>query len=74
MRTKDFPNLHYVPRTDQDGGITSKSPNRLVKPVYQFAKSLTETSSKVHKLLTYNEMINNLVYGNRWRKAIDKKL
>lgn len=39
---------------------------RLVRPMYKFAKSVTETSSKIRELKTYNKAINNLIHGNRW--------
>ena len=49
------------------GGTTGKNPSDgLVRPVYlEFAKSVTETSSKVREPKTYNEVINNLIHGNR---------
>lgn len=45
-----------------------------VKSVCKFARSLTEISSKVYEPITYNKAIDNLIHGNRWRKAIDKEL
>lgn len=56
-----------VPRTDLDTSLG-------VKIACKLAKSLTEISSKVHKPKTYNEAIDNSIYGNRWREIIDKKL
>lgn len=32
---------------------------------YKVAKSVTETSSKVHEPKTYDKIINDLVHGNR---------
>ena len=54
------------PRTGLSGTIGEKPPDRLVRLVnLKFAKSVTETSSKVRELKTYNEAINILVHGNR---------
>ena len=47
-----------VPRTNLGTGSS-------IKPVCKLAKSLTETSSKVHKSKTYDEAIDNLIYRNR---------
>ena len=35
---------------------------------------MTKTSSKEYELKTYDEVVNNLSYGNRMREAIDEKL
>lgn len=35
---------------------------------------MTEANSKIHKMRTYNEAVNNLIYGRYWRKAIKKEL
>lgn len=37
----------------------------LVRPMYEFAKSVTEISSKMQEPKIYNKAINNLIYGNR---------
>lgn len=50
--------------TDRDKTI-NRSPIGLVKPVHKFAKSVNETNRKVHKLLTYNEAINDPIYRNK---------
>ena len=42
--------------------------------MYKFAKSVTEINSKIQEPKTYDEPINNPIYENRWRKAIDEKL
>ena len=39
----------------------------------ELVKSLTEDCSKVQEPKTYDEVINNLVHGNRWQKAIDEE-
>lgn len=39
----------------------------------ELAKSITETSSKVHISKTYNEAVNDLINRNKWQKAIDKE-
>lgn len=54
------------PRTDLD---TSSS----VRLARKLAKSATKTSNKIHKPKIYNEAIDNLIYRNRWRKAIKEK-
>lgn len=48
-------------------GTSSKNHLRdgLVRLMHKFAKSVTETNSKVQKPKTYNEAINNLIYRNR---------
>ena len=42
--------------------------------MYKFVNSVTETSSKVQELKTYNEVINNPIHGNRWWEVIDEEL
>lgn len=58
------------------GGILGENPlgNWLVRPAHEFAKSVTEISSKVQELKTYDEAINDSIHGNRWREAIDEEL
>lgn len=46
----------------------------IVRLVYKFAKSVTETSHKVREPKTYDEAINDPIYGNRWREGINKEL
>lgn len=48
-------------------GTSSKNPlgKRLVRRTYKFAKSVTETNSKMCEPKTYNEAINDPIYGNR---------
>ena len=74
MRTRGFLDLQHMPKTDQGRETLSNSPDGLVRLAHKLAKSLTKTSSKVRKPLTYDEVINDPVHGNRWRKAIDEKL
>ena len=50
---------------DQLGGTISESPKVSIRPMHKFAKSITETNSKVYKPSTYDEIINNLVHGSR---------
>lgn len=40
----------------------------------KFVKLVIETSSKIRKLMIYNEAISNLIYKNKWQKATDKEL
>lgn len=56
-----------VLKTDLDTGSG-------VKLVCKLAKSLTETSSKIYKPKTYDKVIDNSIYKNKWCKVIDKKL
>ena len=67
MRTEGPHNQIQRLRTDL-GGTSSKNPptEGLVRPVHEFAKSVTETSSKVQELKTYDEAISNSIHGNRW--------
>lgn len=62
------------PRIDLDK-ISGKNPSDgLVKPVREFAKSIIKTNNKVQKPKTYDKVINNLIYGNRWREVINEEL
>lgn len=45
--------------------MTSKNFNKIIKSIYKFAKSVIGTTSKVRKLMTYNKVINNLIYRNK---------
>lgn len=65
MRVKSFRDSKHMSMTDQIGRTTSKSPDRLVRVVDRFVKSVIETKSKVYELLTYNEEVNNLIYKSR---------
>ena len=57
------------------GKTLGKNPtDRLIRPAQELAKSVSETSSKVRELKTYDEAINNLVHGKRWREAINEVL
>lgn len=40
----------------------------------KFIESITETNSKLKEFKIYNEIINNLIYKNKWQKTIDKEL
>lgn len=67
MRTKD-PQDPLTPRLRIDlSGTTGKNPlDKLVRPAYtEFAKSVTETSSKMREPMTYNKVISNPIYENR---------
>lgn len=55
IKTKGFLNPQCVPKTDQGRRIIGKSFDRLGRPMHKFAKSVSETSIKVRKPLTYNE-------------------
>lgn len=43
-----------------------------IKPVHKLIKSLTETSNKVHEPKTYNKIIDNSIYRNRYHEHTDK--
>lgn len=63
------------PKTDL-GGTSGKNPlgDGLVNPAREFAKSVTKTSSKVREPKTYDEAINDLIHGNKWREAVGEEL
>lgn len=42
--------------------------------MYKFAKSIIKNNGKMLKLKTYNKIINNLIYLNKWYKAVNKEL
>ena len=75
MRTEGLHNQIQRPKIDL-GGTSGENPSAegLVRPVREFAKSVTETSSKVREPKTYDEAISNPIHGNRWREAIDEEL
>ena len=67
MRTKNLYNLLVQRlRTDLDR-ILGKNllADRLIKPVWKFAKSVTKTNSKVLELKTYDKAIKYPVYKNK---------
>lgn len=66
MRLDQFYNPTIF-RTNLDTGSDIRLTRKL-------AKFLIETSSKVYKLKTYDETIDNSIHGNKWHKAINKKL
>ena len=67
--------LAQKPRIDQ-GGTSGENPSAegLVRPAQEFAKSVTETSSKVREPKTYDEAINDPIHRNRWREVVDEEL
>ena len=65
IKTKSSQDLRQVPKTDWLNEIIGKSLKELVRLMYKVAISLTETSSKIYKLLTYNEAINNSINENK---------
>lgn len=65
-----FKNIHNPPLVQKPkidlGKISSENPlDRLVKPTQKLVKSVIRTSSKVHKLKTYNKAVNNLINRNK---------
>lgn len=48
--------------------------NKLIRFIYKLSKLITKISNKMQKLKTYNKVIYNNIYKNRWYDAIDKKL
>lgn len=59
------PLLVKRPRTDLGETLSKNFWEGLVKFAWEFARSVTKTSSKVCEPKIYNEAINNAVYGNR---------
>lgn len=68
------PLLAQKPRIDLDKISDKNSSDELVKPTQELAKLVTEIISKVCKPKTYDEAVNDLINGNRWREAINKEL
>lgn len=69
--------LSYHPKLKIDlGGISSENSIRkkLVKPANKSAKLVTKTNSKVRKFKTYDKVINDPIYENKWCKVINKEL
>lgn len=42
--------------------------------MHEFVNSFTDMSSKMQKCKTYDEVISNPIYKNKWREVINKKL
>lgn len=40
----------------------------------ELAMLITKTISKIYELGLYNEVINNPIYGHRWKKVIKEEL
>ena len=68
------PPLARRARTDPSGTLGENPSDGLIRPAQELAKSVTETSSKVHEPKTYNKAVNNPINGNRGQEAIDEKL
>ena len=72
---KIYPLCNPKSRTDLCGISGKNLPeDGLVRPAYEFAKSVTETNSQVQESKPYDEAINDPIHGNKWREAIDKEL
>ena len=60
---------------DPGKGQQPKQPNK--KPINQnnnmMAMSMTEASSKIHELKSYDKAINVSIHGRQWREANKKK-
>lgn len=41
---------------------------------YEVVMSMTKSSSKIHEPTSYNDAINDPIYGCRWREAIEEEL
>lgn len=48
-----------MPMTNRLDETIGKNFNRLVELAHKFNKSMIKSNSKVHKPLTYNEIVNN---------------
>lgn len=57
--------LKQKPRIDLGGTSGKNSFDKLVRPTQKLVKLITETSNKVHKFKTYDEIINNQINRNR---------
>lgn len=68
------PALVSRPRIDLGGTSSKNSSNRLVRPAQKLAKSVIQTSSKVHEPKTYDEAVDNVINRNGWQEAIDEEL
>lgn len=77
IRLDDFHNLLQIKQAkSQDLTVlrTNLGTGSSIKSIRKLAKTLTETSNKMHKPKTYNKTIDNLIYRNKWYKVIYKKL
>ena len=74
IRMRIHPPHDSKPRIDLDVSSGKNPADGLVRPVRELTKSVTKSSSKVREPETYDEAINNLVHGNRWKEAIDEEL
>lgn len=52
----------------------SLTKDKVVSLAYKVTNLITNTRSKVQETNTYDKIINNYIYGNRWYKAFDEKL
>ena len=61
--------IHFLhdlkPRTDLGGTSGKNLANKLVRPMQELAKLVTETNSKVREPKTYDKAIKDFVHGNR---------
>lgn len=76
IKTKTLHNwLLQKPRTEL-GGTSDKNLliKGLVRLVQEFARLVTEYCSKAQESKSYDEVINDLIYGNRGWEAIDEEL
>ncbi len=44
------------------------------KRTEKIAMSIIKSNSKIYKLLSYNEIVNNPIYDHKWRESIKKEL
>ena len=69
MRVDKFfhdPQFTRKVKTDLDGTLDKKSlKDRLVRLIQNVSGTITEISSQVHELKTYNEVINNSIIEKR---------
>ena len=68
------PHHDLKPKTDLGGTLGKNPADELVRPAQELAKLVSETSIKVREPKTYDEVINNPIHGNRWRKVINEEL
>lgn len=68
MKIEDLYNpLVQKSRTDLGWTLGKNSlTDRLVRPIHKFTILVTKTNTKIRKLKTYDKVINNLIYKNKW--------
>lgn len=66
--------FYLKPKTDLNRTSGKNPINGLIRPAQELAKLVTKTSTKKQEPKTYDKVINNPIYDNRWKKTVDKEL